>query len=185
MVEKTDQRDKMNTLKIIFSNEDDFEERNVNVKLKRIDDYFYIEDKGWIEKDFDNPTGNIEIKLSKEGKYLLEIKIKLMKRTLGVFTKNISKTYKNIVEVKEEKKLNIDLKKFSEENIQDEKIERVYEEERSDRDKCYICNYKFKTYSDKYICRYCKKNFCSNHRLPEEHKCSGHPLNPKGIWTPK
>ncbi len=25
----------------------------------------------------------------------------------------------------------------------------------------------------KYICQFCKKNFCANHLLPEEHACQG------------
>jgi hypothetical protein len=169
-------------LKIIFSNEDDFDNRNINLKLKRIDDDFYVENKIGIEKEFNNISGNIEIKLPKEGKYLLEMKINLTKKILGLFNKNISNNYRDIIEVKGEEELKMDLKKFNEKDVQDEEIDRVYEEERSDKNNCYICKNRFKAFSDKYKCVYCKKNFCSKHRLPEEHKCTGKLLNPKGMF---
>lgn len=46
--------------------------------------------------------------------------------------------------------------------------------------KCSKCKEKFKGYTDIFYCKYCRKYFCSNHRLPENHRCSG---NPKPLPT--
>ncbi len=32
-----------------------------------------------------------------------------------------------------------------------------------------------------YKCKYCRMEFCENHRTPEEHNCSGNPFIPSGM----
>ncbi len=39
---------------------------------------------------------------------------------------------------------------------------------------CPICNKSINSYT-RYFCNYCKKGYCEEHRLPENHKCK----NPK------
>lgn len=39
---------------------------------------------------------------------------------------------------------------------------------------CPICNKKLGSIG-KYHCRYCDKDYCINHRLPEDHKCPNLP----------
>jgi predicted nucleic acid binding AN1-type Zn finger protein len=45
-------------------------------------------------------------------------------------------------------------------------------------DGCFKCGRQFTDFTDKYRCKYCQKYFCSDHRLPENHNCSGNPKAP-------
>lgn len=42
---------------------------------------------------------------------------------------------------------------------------------------CELCNKKA-VFPDYFYCKYCNKYHCDNHRLPEQHKCSGNPTIP-------
>jgi len=42
---------------------------------------------------------------------------------------------------------------------------------------CKICNKTF-SWSDMFKCNYCHNYYCKNHRLPENHNCSGNPPSP-------
>ena len=47
--------------------------------------------------------------------------------------------------------------------------------------KKYVCDYckkKIGDFTDKFHCKYCDKVHCPIHRIPEEHKCKGHLINP-------
>ncbi|MDP3881964.1 MAG: AN1-type zinc finger domain-containing protein [Nanoarchaeota archaeon] len=88
---------------------------------------------------------------------------------------------------KENKKEEIDLVKWYEEEEkrkkdaqkkeEDRKAEQEVKLEKNRRDKipkkCQLCNSSFNIFP--YICPYCKKYHCDKHRLPEDHKCP----NPK------
>ena len=47
---------------------------------------------------------------------------------------------------------------------------------------CSKCGRQFKNFTDKYRCNYCHKYFCSDHRLPEKHNCSGNPQPPPHVY---
>lgn len=42
-----------------------------------------------------------------------------------------------------------------------------------------VCDYcgKTITWVDVFHCKYCGRNFCIKHRIPEDHRCTGHPIN--------
>lgn len=42
---------------------------------------------------------------------------------------------------------------------------------------CQYCNSKC-AYIDSFFCKYCLKWHCSEHRIPEDHECTGSPTNP-------
>lgn len=44
-------------------------------------------------------------------------------------------------------------------------------------DKCYYCGLKLNIMNG-FVCSYCGSSFCSEHRLPEKHKCVGSPKSP-------
>lgn len=47
---------------------------------------------------------------------------------------------------------------------------------------CNLCKIKFKGYSDKFRCYYCGSYYCTKHRLPEDHNCTGNPKSPNGSF---
>lgn len=52
-------------------------------------------------------------------------------------------------------------------------------EEISDEELCSFCKSEYKGFLDKFKCKYCKKNHCAAHRLPEKHNCTGNPRSPQ------
>ena len=45
---------------------------------------------------------------------------------------------------------------------------------------CWFCGKKFAGPVDRFDCVYCGFHYCSKHRLPERHKCQGHPITTHG-----
>jgi hypothetical protein len=45
---------------------------------------------------------------------------------------------------------------------------------------CGYCRYRYDDYLDRFKCSYCGSSFCTDHRLPEKHDCSGDPKPPQG-----
>jgi hypothetical protein len=43
---------------------------------------------------------------------------------------------------------------------------------------CNYCKFEYNDLLEKFKCGYCRKNYCSNHRLPENHKCTKLPEKP-------
>lgn len=59
-------------------------------------------------------------------------------------------------------------------------ISNLADRSRWDRDFCHICKRRYKDAVNRFLCHYCDNFFCNTHRLPEHHKCSGHPISPFG-----
>jgi len=52
---------------------------------------------------------------------------------------------------------------------------------------CFKCHNELNYPRSDFLCRYCNHRFCSVHRLPEDHNCTGNPRSPPKdimeIWT--
>jgi len=144
--------------------------KNVNVKLIRIDDYFYHNPKE-IE-GVTNDDGILKFNSILEGAYLVQISTK------KVFLEEVHVIRKNeLIKIKipsifgwfhKEKELNV------------EELRNFYEKFRTDKEVCFKCKKPYKSYTDRFLCKYCGKYFCSEHRLPENHDCWGEPKAPSG-----
>lgn len=143
---------------------------NHSIKLMLIDDDYYSPKRN----DFSTKTnkkGEAEVGIPK-GTYLIKA------TTNKTFIEKIQKIKKNtniIIKVP----LNLGI--FSRtKKISENKIRNIYEKNRTDNDKCFKCKAKYKSFGDRFLCRYCQKHFCSKHRLPENHDCWGEPKAPSG-----
>jgi len=145
-------------------------QKNVNLKLIRIDDYFYHKPKEYETKINEESVANFKSIL--EGAYLVQtLKNKIL--------------VEEILEIRKNDTIKIRLPTIfglfkKEQKVSDEKIKKIYQKYRLDTDVCFTCNNKYKSWSDKFLCKYCEKYFCSKHRLPEEHNCWGEPKAPPG-----
>lgn len=143
---------------------------NVNVKLTRVDDYFYHKPKEFGGKT--DKKGNSTFKSILEGGYLIQVSTK------KVISQELHSIEKN-------KTLKIKLPSIfgwrHKEMILDEKIiKEFYEKNRTDKEFCFKCKRKYGGLVDVFKCKYCEKYFCSGHRLPEKHNCWGEPKAPPG-----
>jgi len=142
---------------------------NVIVSVRQIDDYFYYRNTEEIERT--NNEGICKFHLNKGEYYIIYIKYKnyeygCIKR---IHSNNITFKIKSIFGWLNKRII-----------VPDEEISEKYEEARTDKSRCFLCQEKYAGFTDKYNCKYCKKNFCSKHRLPEEHDCWGEPTSPYG-----
>ena len=142
----------------------------IDIKLKRIDDYFYYKPKEYKKKT--NEKGVAVFSLIPEGAYLLQI------------SKGKSRIEK-IIEFDKNTNLKIRLPLFfglfsKEKKVDENRIKDVYEKYRIDTYVCFKCHRKYKDWTDKFLCKYCGKYFCSDHKLPEKHNCWGKPEPPPG-----
>ena len=144
--------------------------KNVNVELIHIDDYFYHKPK--TIQGMTNIEGIVKFHVVPEGTYLIKT------TTNRVYSEEVHKLTNNqILEIKLPSIFGLFSKK---KEVNDDTKDEIYEEERTDHDICFDCKEKYKSYTDKFCCAYCKKYFCSNHRLPENHNCWGEPKAPSG-----
>lgn len=153
--------------------------RNVNIILRKIDDYYYI--NPLIDGANTNKKGFSKIDLL-EGVYLIKI-----------FKKKYYE--EKIIKVRKNKKQIIIwapfLFEFSyrEKIVDQDIIRKFYEIYRTDKKRCFKCNKQYKGLLDIFLCHFCKKYFCSKHRLPENHECLGEPRSPPGgymeTWSRK
>ncbi len=148
------------------------------INLSLIDDFYFSPKRKFFKKFFDNQT-KIIIPVSRKGFYLIECQIDLIKKFLFIFRKRRHFEFNQIKKInKEYIKLNFDLSHLKKEKVSDNDILQIYEKIRTDLDKCFICHKQYKNWLDKFECKYCKKNFCSVHRLPEMHNCWGNLRSP-------
>jgi tRNA(Ile2) C34 agmatinyltransferase TiaS len=140
-------------------------QKNVNLKLIRIDDYLYYKPKEYESKTDEEGIANFNSIL--EGAYLVQIlKNKILVEKILEVRKN------DTIEIR----LPIMFGLFKkEQKVSDEEVNKIYEKYRIDTYVCFKCKNKYKSWTDKFLCKYCKKYFCSKHRLPEEHNCWGEP----------
>ncbi|MBS3053343.1 MAG: AN1-type zinc finger domain-containing protein [Candidatus Aenigmarchaeota archaeon] len=61
-----------------------------------------------------------------------------------------------------------------------DKVEELVDKFRMDHVACLECKKKYEDYRDKFQCSYCKKRFCTLHRIPERHNCEGNPRQVPG-----
>ena len=45
---------------------------------------------------------------------------------------------------------------------------------------CECCNKK-ESFPNYFYCKYCKQYYCTKHRLPEQHRCTGNPKKPHDL----
>jgi len=141
-------------------------QKNVNVRLIRIDDYFYSGPKG-IE-GITNEEGIVNFESILEGSYLIQI------LTGKVFLEKIKK-------IRDNKSMRIRLPfLFRKRMANTDKLKKIYEKNRTDNELCFKCKNPYKAYTDKFLCKYCEKYFCSHHRVPETHACWGTTVAPQG-----
>lgn len=143
---------------------------NIDVKLGRIDDCFYHKPREIESKT--NNEGIVNFKSIFEGAYLIQISAK------KVFSEEIH-IIKNNASIK------IKLPSlfgwfYKEKKVDKGRLKEFYEKFRIDNEVCFKCKKPYKSCTDQFKCKYCEKQFCSNHRLPENHNCWGKPKAPPG-----
>ena len=57
--------------------------------------------------------------------------------------------------------------------LEREKVKEIFEKIRDDRESCSLCDGIYNGFSDRFRCSRCGKYHCSDHRLPDYHKCPG------------
>ena len=145
-------------------------QKNVNLKLIRIDDYYYHQPKEYESRT--NEEGIANFKSILEGAYLVQsLKNKIL--------------VEGILEIRKNETIKIKLPTIfglfkKEQKVSDEEIKKIYQKYRIDSNVCFKCKKEYKGYTDRFLCKYCEKYFCSEHRLPEEHNCWGEPKAPSG-----
>lgn len=147
-------------------------QKNAKIKLIRIDDYFYYKPKE-AERET-NDEGIAEFKSILQGAYLVQI----LKNKIFI---------EQILELRKSDYLKIRLPAIfglfkKEQKISEGELKKTYQEYRIDTDVCFKCKKKYEDYTDKFLCKYCKKYFCSKHRLPEKHNCWGKAKAPPGAY---
>jgi hypothetical protein len=141
--------------------------KNAKIKLIKIDDNFY--DKQLIFENHTNEEGFSEFNIFPDD-YLLQISKRNFYSEQIV---HIEK--KEIIELQ----LPIIFGWLKKENkIHEDELKKTYEQNRTDHKLCFYCKKKYDNYLDKFSCKYCHKYYCTEHRIPEYHKCSG---NPKSV----
>ncbi|MCK5021381.1 MAG: AN1-type zinc finger domain-containing protein [Candidatus Peribacteraceae bacterium] len=145
---------------------------NVVIEIRKIDDYFYSDNPKRASTTTDKDGIGI-IKSVSHGKYLASFNFKKT---------NIEK----ILLIDGNDKFEIKIPIFGlfkkDERFDDKEIEKIYDENRTDLDKCFKCKKKYKTYTDRFKCNYCNKFFCPKHRLPESHNCWGKLVSKSGAF---
>ncbi len=143
---------------------------HINVKLIRIDDYFYYKRKEIENKT--NEEGVLNLKSILDGAYLIQTSIKrVFSEEIHIITKD------ETIRIKLPSLFGWFYKK---KKINENELRNIYEKFRTDIELCFKCKKNYKGYTDKFKCKYCKKYFCSDHRLPENHSCWGNPKSPSG-----
>jgi predicted nucleic acid binding AN1-type Zn finger protein len=158
-------------LNLIFKNIFRRQMPNVQVTLTIIDNDFFpfpIE-----QEDISNKSGELHFHNLKKGNYLLTAKRKNVEiqRIIDLDQKNqeeviILPTILGLLKITQ---------RFSQ-----NELEKEYENQRTDYQKCNFCGKKYQNSTDRFRCKYCDKCFCTKHRLPENHNCTGSPQTPKG-----
>ena len=145
---------------------------NVKIKLLRIDDYFHHKPNKYLL--LTNKDGYAS-KIVFEGAYLTRYEYKK-----SYIEKIVDTTFKKSLNLKEKMPFLFGLIKYSR-SISENKIDKVYQNNRTDVLFCFKCKKKYKFVTDRFLCPYCGKYFCSEHRIPENHNCWG---KPRTIKTP-
>ncbi len=140
------------------------------VYLIKIDDYFYGRQNK--KKGETNKDGFVKFKSVSDGAYLVRVT-------------NKKSIVEKIYEIEDNNWIRIRLPLFfnllkRSKSANREIIRNIYEKYRTDRKKCFKCKKSFKGMSDVFMCKYCEKFFCAEHRVPETHKCWGDPKQPDG-----
>ncbi len=167
---------------------------DTEIEAVKIDDYFYHEPKVFEGKTDSN--GALLLESIPAGCYLLRILKRKMclacdeqyvkwskilaAKQMSLKTPQIEK----IIFLEKNEELTVSLPVlfgwfYKKENlVSDIEKEKLYEKFRTDKDVCFECNKKYKDWTDRFNCNYCKKYHCAKHRLPENHNCWGNPKAP-------
>ncbi len=150
-------------LKLLLRNRLSIPQPNLKVNLYRIDDDIF-EDNPNILHFITNDEGVIN-KSIPEGVYVAQI----VKRK-SIFEKVIDTYKKKFFIITTPITFGLFSKKYE---ISMDKIQEIYEQQRTDLKFCFKCKKRYSSLSDRFKCNYCGKYFCIKHRLPENHNCKG------------
>ena len=143
--------------------------KNTDVKLIGIDDSYYTDKRKTYEYTT-NDEGKINIISINEGVYIFQIFFK-------------KKYFEYIHYVKNNSIIKIELPIllglfFKEKRVSDEEVEGVFEDVRTDKKFCFKCKTEKKSGLGWWKCKYCKRWYCNDCRIPENHNCKGLLVSP-------